>query len=245
MKNEWFNEFFGGLYSQILARQFDPARTLAQARLVKKLLHLRKGHSVLDIPCGQGRLTLPLAQMGLRMTGVDLTPSYIRAARRQARGQELDIRYLQGDMRKIDFDGEFDAALNWFGSFGYFSDRENLAFCRKVLRGLRPGGRLLIEGINKSWLVENFRPGADETVAGVRIIHKHRWDAAASRIRDTWTMSAGKRSETRRLAIRVFTGPELRGLLREAGFAEVRLYGYPPLGPLSRLRRRVIAVATK
>lgn len=241
----WFEQFFGGLYKQVLSRQFAAGRTLAQVKIVKRLLGLRKGHSVLDVPCGMGRLTIPLAQMGLRMTGVDLTPGFVRTARAAARAADVNARFVQSDMRRIDFDGEFDAAFNWFGSFGYFSERDNLAFCRRVHRALRPGGKFLVEGLNRSWLVKNFYPDSDETVSGVRILHTHRWDARTSRIRDTWTMSARGRCERRRISIRIYSGSELRELLRRAGFAHVRLMGYPPLGRLGRHSRRLVAVATK
>jgi SAM-dependent methyltransferase len=241
----WFEEFFGGLYKRVLSRQFAPERTLGQAKTVRRLLGVRKGQSVLDMPCGMGRLTIPLAAMGLRMTGVDLTAGYLRTARAAARRAGVDARFVRSDMRRIDFDGEFDAAFNWFGSFGYFSERDNLDFCRRVLRGLRPGGRFLVEGLNKSWLVNNFRPSSDETVSGVRILHRHSWDARVSRIRDTWTVSSGGRTERRRLSIRIYSGPELRELLRRAGFADVRLLGFPPLGRISRHSRRVLAVATR
>jgi 2-polyprenyl-3-methyl-5-hydroxy-6-metoxy-1,4-benzoquinol methylase len=72
-RREWHETFFEGLYAQVLARSFDDARSQAEARLVKRLLRLRKRQRVLDIPCGMGRLAIPLAEMGLVVTGVDRT----------------------------------------------------------------------------------------------------------------------------------------------------------------------------
>jgi O-methyltransferase involved in polyketide biosynthesis len=148
-------------------------------------------------------------------------------------------------MRQIDFDGEFDAAFNWFGSFGYFTDAQNLAFCRRVLAALKPGGRFLVEGLNKSWLLSHFRAGADETIGGVRITHRNRWDARRGRMVSNWTFRRGPQTERRRVSMRLFNGAEIRALLRSAGFREVRLLGYPPLGRFTRHCRRVIAVARK
>ncbi len=56
---------------------------------------------------------------------------------------------------------------------------------------------------------------------------------------------AGRKTERHTISIRCYSGPELRDLLREAGFREVRLYGYPPAGRLTRHSRRLIAVASK
>jgi SAM-dependent methyltransferase len=242
---EWFHKFFSGLYTRVLGKQFDEAYTLKQARLVKRLLKARKGQRVLDIPCGQGRLTIPLARMGLVMTGVDLTAAFIRRARCQARKAKLDIRFLQGDMRDIAFDGKFDAAFNWFTSIGYSSSKDDLAFCKKVFRALKPGGRFLVETINLSWLLRHFRERTEETVSGVRILHHNRWDARTRRLSSTWTFRWGKVTERKATSIRAYTGPELRALLRAAGFRDVRLYGNRPLGRLTQHSKRLIAVARR
>ncbi|HUT57316.1 MAG TPA: class I SAM-dependent methyltransferase [Phycisphaerae bacterium] len=242
---EWYKRFFGGLYASVLPKTFEGPDTLRQARVVRRLLRARKGQRVLDIPCGQGRLTIPLASMGMEMTGVDLTAPFIRRAQREARRCALDVRFLRCDMREIDFDGEFDAAFNFFGSFGYFSDADNLAFCRRVLRALRPGGRFLVEGLNRPWLLRHFRPRVEGTIAGVQIVHQTRWLARTNRVSSLWTFHRGRRTETHRIRMRIFSGPELRDLLRKAGFADIQVFGWRPLGPYSPGSRRHIVVGRR
>ena len=242
---EWFETFFDGLYKDVLANQFDEATSLRQARLVKRLLKARKGMRVLDIPCGMGRLTVPLAKMGLVMTGVDLSESFARSARREASKQGVDARFICRDMRKIDFEEEFNAAFNWFGSFGYFSDADMLVFCQKVLRALKPGGRFLVEGINKSWMQSHFVPESDMTIGGVRVQQQRRFDRRTGRALATWTFSRKDRKEKNRLSVRLYDGTDMRRLLRSAGFREIKLFGYPPLGRFTRHSRRLIAVARR
>jgi len=242
---EWFQKFFNGLYAKVLPHVFSEEQTYEDARAVKRLLGLRKGHQVLDIPCGMGRLTIPLAQMGMKMTGVDLMQSYIRKARRYARRDGLDIDFLCEDMRRINFEAEFDAAFNWFGSFGYFSDSENLHFCRRVHRALRPGGRFLVETINKPWLLAHFMPSSDRTVGGVRVVEHRTWDAQNRRILSTWTLCNKGKTERRRVSIRIFSAAEMRSLLRTAGFGDIALFGYGRPGRLSRHSERLIAVGRR
>ncbi|MFH0962390.1 MAG: class I SAM-dependent methyltransferase [Planctomycetota bacterium] len=242
---EWFNRFFPGLYTRVLPKTFDEATTLSHARLVKRLLRVRRGASILDVPCGMGRITLPLAEMGLVMTGVDLTGSYLARARRDARKRGLDVRFIESDMRRIDFDREFTAAFNWFGSFGYFSDADNLAFCRAVFRTLNAGGRFLIEGLNKSWMLSHFRERMEHKIGGVRITTRNRWNDRTQRTHSLYTFSRGKTTETILLKMRIFNGADIRMLLRAAGFRTVTLFGWPPLQPFTRHSRRIIAVATK
>jgi SAM-dependent methyltransferase len=251
ISSEWFHRFFGGLYGQVLA-SIQAQTSRRQARLVKTLLGLRTGRRdlpvrVLDCPCGQGRLTIPMAEMGLTMTGLDITASYLRQGRAEAARRGLTITFVHQDMRRIDFDGEFDAMVNWFTSFGYFSDRDNLDFLRRARRALRPGGQLLIEVLNKTWVMNHFQAGHDETINGVRIVSRCRWDARSNRMHNVWKLFQGPRSETLRFTLRIYSGPELRALLREAGFRNIRLLAHSAQGTgrLTRHSMRFIAIAQR
>lgn len=241
----WYEEFFDGLYAEVLARQFTPEATQQQADMIRRLLDPRPGQRVLDVPCGQGRIALELAEAGLDVTGVDLNERFVRRARRAARKRGLRVRFRRCDMREIGYDGEFDAVVNWFTSFGYFSDAENQRFLRAAFRALKPGGRLLIEAINKSRLLADYREETRHTVGGVEIVSRNRYDTDTSRTHSEWRFRKGKRVEKRRIEIRVYNGAEIRKALRAAGFREIRLFGRPPLGRLTRHSRRLIAIGTR
>jgi SAM-dependent methyltransferase len=240
----WYERFFEGLYGRVLAATFPQQTSHEQALLIRRLLRVRRGQKVLDVPCGQGRITLPLARTGLAMTGVDLTASFLDRARRQASRENLKISFLRGDMRQIGFESEFDAAFNWFGSFGYFSDADNIGFCRRVLRALKPGGRFLVEGGNKSWVLSHFGPTSEHRIGGVRIRQRSRLSRRGTGIMTTWTLSRGRASERHVVRMRLFNGADIRELLATAGFREVRLYG-PGGSRFTRHSRRLIAVARK
>jgi len=248
--SEWPRRYFSDLYGRQLAAQFTREQSEKQARVVARALRLRKGMRVLDMPCGFGRLTLPLARRGLAMTGVDLTSSYLAMARRSARRENLDIRFLKCDMRRIEFHEEFDAAFNWFTSFGYYSDEENLLCLKKVYEALKPGGRLLIETMNVSWILPHFRAHSEQTIGGMRIVYSRRYDARRGCISQTRTNFYRGRRTRCSDCIRFYTGTEMRRWLRKAGFGDIRLYGHnrledPASAPLTRHSRRLIAVAQR
>ena len=209
------------------------------------MLHLRKGHRVLDCPCGLGRIARELARLGLDVTGVDLTDCYVRRARRRAARQGLAIRFVQGDMRRIPFQKEFHAVVNWFSSFGYFDDAGNLAAARAAYRALRPGGQFLIELMNKSWVRNHWRPRGDDTIGSVRIRNRARWNGRTSRVHDTWTLVRGQVRETHSFTMRLYSAPELRRLLARAGFRDIRVLARPKLGRMTRHSRRMIAIARR
>ena len=245
-KRDWYNRFFDGLYQQVLGTQFEDHRTLQQARVVKKLLGVRKGQRVLDVPCGLGRVTIPLAKAGLEMTGVDLTPHFIRKARRRAAMERLNVRFINSDMRDIDFEDEFNGVFNWFGSFGYFSDVDNLAFCRRVFRALKPGGRFVVDGRNKSWMLTHFRPHVGHSIGNNQGRGRNTFDRRTGRVAGEWTFRKGKRVEKQHSDMRVYNGAEMRALLRRAGFRDIELHGdWYPVTRFTRHSVRIIAVGTK
>jgi len=244
-KAEWFDGFFDATYGKVLAGTFDEERSIEQARVVRRLLGVRKGAKVLDVPCGIGRLTIPLAEMGLAMTGVDFAAGYLRRGRREARKRGLDVRFVCRDMRESDFHEEFDAAFNYFGSIGYFREAENVAFCRRVLHALRPGGRFLVEGMNRSWLLSHFVSRKDGTYGGIAITHENRWDAAAERVESDWTFHLPAGDVKHHISMCVYNGAGIRRLLRAAGFRDIRLHGWSPLKRFTRHSRRFLAVATR
>jgi 2-polyprenyl-6-hydroxyphenyl methylase/3-demethylubiquinone-9 3-methyltransferase len=65
-----------------------------------------EGKSALDVGCGAGLLTEPLARLGARVTGVDAAPELIAVARKHAATMGLDIDYRAGDVEGLD--GSFD-----------------------------------------------------------------------------------------------------------------------------------------
>ena len=68
---EWFENFD----EQLWLKPDDIGQD--EARFVKKALRLRKGQSVLDAPCGAGRIAVHLAKAGCRVTGIDLQKNFI------------------------------------------------------------------------------------------------------------------------------------------------------------------------
>ena len=243
--SEWFEEFFNGLYQDVLPKQFDPGRSVEQARTVKRLLKVRKGQCVCDLACGHGRLTIPLAQMGLEMTGLDLTAAFLKKARRFARQNGVDIRFIHRDMRDIDFQSQFDAVFNWFTSFGYFNDRENLDVCKRVYGALKPGGRFLIESLNQSWLLVHWRPTLKQTLGEVAITTCNRWNARRGTAVSTWTFQKGDVTESHRITVRIYNGAEMRRLLRQAGFRDIQLYTHRPIGRFTRHSKWLIAIGRR
>ncbi len=86
------------------------------------LLSFPAGARVLDLCCGPGVFTVPLADRGCDVTGVDLSPAMLERARKRSADTGAQVRYVQADAREYEAPGAFDVVLNMFTSFGYFED---------------------------------------------------------------------------------------------------------------------------
>src|SRR5687768_11398088 len=112
----WYRQLFGEDYLHDFAR--TPERTAQEVEGIVQRLALPPGSRILDLCCGHGRHTIPLAQHGYQMTGQDLSELFLRQARTDAEAQGVQVRWFHSDMREIPFENEFDAVINIYVSFG-------------------------------------------------------------------------------------------------------------------------------
>ncbi len=95
--------------------------------------------------CGSGEHTRLLAKYGVECTGIDIAHSLIKYAKIRAKEENIEVEYIVQDMRKIDYVNEFDYCIMISGTFGFFSDEENLRLLRKIKTALKPSGKLLFD----------------------------------------------------------------------------------------------------
>lgn len=245
----WYVEFFGDDYLRVYADRLTDEHTDAEVAFVEPALGLQPGDAVLDLCCGQGRHALLLAKHGIHATGQDLSERYIADARRQAAEQGVDAAFLVGDMRRIDGEERYDAVINMFSAFGYLeADADNAQVLREVRRALKPGGRILIDALNREWVLANQTPEErHEREDGAVIVERRAFDAAEGRNHVTFEVveADGARRQAGGHHIRLYSLGEMRALLEEAGLTYERAYGGYDAAPYSPASRRMIVVARK
>lgn len=211
-----------------------------EAQFIKKALRLRKGQRVLDAPCGAGRIAFHLACKGCTVTGVDLRPAFVNRARQRFRKEGLAGKFQVMDLRKLDFEEEFDGIFNWGGSFGYFSDEENSELVRRYARALRPGGRLLIDQVYGEYIFRHFalvKHRGD-------VIVRNRWDKDAKRIISRRIVD-GQNDPKNMSSMRLYTFRETKELFNQAGLRAEAFYGSLKGEKFSRSSPHLIAVGRK
>ncbi|WP_433616690.1 SAM-dependent methyltransferase [Dactylosporangium sp. CA-139114] len=208
-----------------LEMRYDSARNTREGDLVWKLGNIEPGDRVLDVACGWGRMGRYLVEHGADVVGIDISPAMIAAAKASAPQAEYHVR----DMRDLSGLGQFDVALIWWSSFGYFDDETDRAILRQVAGLLRPGGRLLVETINGPVLYQEAaaNPGG-KTMAMTRdnnvMIDHRQMNPDGRRIVGARTMYRGGRVTEYPYDVRIFTPAELEYWMLTSGFKQVELF---------------------
>lgn len=245
MSTAWWLDFFSGAWLDVQRQFKPPEQTQAEADFIQDVMQLAPGARVLDAPCGEGRLSLELAARGCVVTGVDITPALLEDARRQAAERGLDVRWVQRDMRDLPWQGEFDAAFCYWGSFGYFDEAGNRDFVQAVGRALRSGGRFLIDTHCAETLFPILQERGWWEMGDTTVLEWRRYDHETGRIDVEWTFVQNGQTTKRFSSIRLYTYRELCTLLRQAGFATFTGYSAINKNPFEFGARRLILLATK
>lgn len=142
---------FGAEYSaryDSLYREKDYSEECAQ--IVRLLKNYADGpvRRILDLGCGTGNHSLPLAQQGYEIVGVDRSGAMLDGARHKAASQRLDGKavFHEGDIRTLRVDRQFDAALMMFAVLGYqLENQDVLAALRNAREHLSSGGLFIFD----------------------------------------------------------------------------------------------------
>ena len=234
-------------------RDADEAR--ADIEAILRLLAPPKDEPLLDLCCGACRHLLVLREMGFsQLVGLDLSGELLDvAAADLERACALEdqspdtVCLVQSDMRSIPYESYFATVLSLFTSFGYFNeDRENQAVFDAVYAALKPGGRYLIDYLNREHVL-SYLVARDERVLDGRLVTSVRClTDECRRVAKTTTVTAPT-GEQRVYdeSVRMYSRDEMVAMLGRAGFESVRSYGSLGGEPFAPESRRLILVAEK
>jgi len=193
-----------------------------------KLAHEASG-DVLELACGTGQLTVPIAQAGLSIAGLDLSAPMLDRARERAATANVAVEHLQGDMRNFDLDRRFGLIFIARNSLLHLHSTEDLvAAFVAARRHLAPGGIFAFDVFNPNVRLlarpagERF-PGFQketEVFGTLSVEETYDYDAATQIGRGRWYISAQGKPDAwiLDLVLRNIFPQELPLLLAAGGF---------------------------
>lgn len=247
MAPDWWSTYFDAGYVREYEPLFNLTEDRAQVARLLELLELPSGARVLDLACGQGRHAHLLAEAGFSVDGYDLSKDLLKLAKE--RGTSKTLRYTRGDMRKLPtlWRRRFDAVVNLFTSFGFFTDpTDDAKVIKECARVLKPGGVMIWQGGSRDGVMSKFLASDWWTAKDGTIIAQDRdFDPLSGvlTIKSTW--QGKKRRELREHRIRLYTASRMAELMLEAGLVVEQAWESFTDEPLTRTSTEMLLVARK
>ncbi len=222
---DWTRQYFDTVYMRRwgLGPPDDALRDKVQ--FLARQLEAEAGYSLIDVGCGQGRYSLAFAERGLDVVGLDASGALLAEARRLGQASGLDVDWVQGDMRDLPYDSEFDHAL-LLDSFGFFAlESDDAAVLGQLGKVLRPGGQAAIAVVNGERILAGFEPRAEERAGGTTVTIQRELDRESRILKELVTVNwAGGRSEGERRQ-RLYSGEQVSAMVLRAGFRVSAIFG--------------------
>lgn len=239
---DWVNEAFvenGELFLRVMNACWENAAQEATgiATILKK--HGIGDGTILDLMCGNGRIAIHLAKKGYTVVGVDISPLFIKEAKKQAEAYDVAslTEFVRGDVRNLrnilQDHQSFDAAVNVWTSIGYFKKAVEISLFNALRDFILKEGRLLIvNAASKEWFVtthNRFRTTSYETYENHLLTEKTRFNPYSSKMKMQWVFYRKEEGKLQRLAsipvkIHVYSIEGIHSLLKKAGWQILEFY---------------------
>jgi ubiquinone/menaquinone biosynthesis C-methylase UbiE len=128
------------------------------------------GGKVLELGCGTGRVLIPIARLGMEITGVDSSTRMLEQCRIRLDQEPAEVRdkvsLVQADMRDLDIAERFSLAMIPFRPFQHLvAVSDQIAALQTIHRHLEPGGRLIFDVFNPNmrYLLEDRTDEREDT----------------------------------------------------------------------------------
>jgi SAM-dependent methyltransferase len=243
---DWWRDFFSGVVVEMWLEAMPEEVTRQEVDCIQRLLEVRAPARLLDVPCGGGRLALPLAAAGFRMTGADISSDFLDAARACAAEKNLAVDWLQVPMSDIPWSSEFDGAFCSGNSFGYDDDDGNAAFLKAVFHSLKPQARFVLDCPSVLDLrLPTFQERNWWQFGEILFLEDEHYDPVRGRTDTEYTFIRDGIADKRLASHRNYTCREVHELLHNAGFVDVQSFGGLNDEPFRLGSERLVLVGTK
>jgi SAM-dependent methyltransferase len=216
----------------------------------------RFGGPVLELGCGTGRITIPLAQAGIDMTGLDIMPAMLEFARRKAQG--LLIEWIQADARSYHLPRRYRLIFECGSVFMHMLERaDQRAFLARAREHLEDRGALVF-GVRfphpdnltdvdneQDWFSYTDEQGHTVRVSGIEKYDELRQVKLETAFR-RWSDADGREvCHVAPLALRYTFPQEMELLLQTCGFHIIERYGGADASPLNEKSPFMVFVCMK
>jgi cyclopropane fatty-acyl-phospholipid synthase-like methyltransferase len=224
--DNWYESFFQGINCELWEKAVSPEWNKAEADFLFHHLNMKPGQHLLDIPCGNGRLSLELSKKKLQVTAVDLSETFLASLNHKIQSEQLPIRTIHADMLSVHLEGRYSGAICMGNSFGYFNAVKMDLFIEKISAALETGSRFLINsGMVAESILPNFSKNKSYTIGDIQMDITNTYEVTDSYMVSTILYTKGGKTETHSFKHYVFTLAEVKRMLQKQGLETKAAYG--------------------
>jgi len=213
------------------------------------------GDPVLELACGTGRLTIPIAKEGNKIIGLDISKRLLKHAEKKASKEGLGIDWILGDMRNFSLDKKFKLIFVSFNSIQHILSLKDLErVFENVKRHLQPEGRFIVEFFNPDLNILNRDPQEEHEVmeyenpygeGKVKITENTSYEKAKQILHLTWFYDFEDKKECREWTSRIWFPKEVDAVLKYNGLEIEHKYGDFDGSPFTNNSGQQIVVCKK
>lgn len=243
--SNWYENFFHGIALDLWKKVLSPKQTQAEANFLERELATPVGSRLLDVPCGNGRLSLELAARGYLTTGLDISQEFVDESRKNS-SNRIQVEWILGDMRRIQGNSIYHGAFCLGNSFGYLEYHDTEAFLEGLSRSLKPKARFILNtGVVAEALLPNYKEREWYQFDDILFTIENHYLADVSCLETKMTFIRDGKSETRESLHWVYTAAEIRRLLNRSGFTVLETYESVESKPFTLGSQELFVVAQK
>lgn len=191
-----------------------------------------RGGPILELGCGTGKLSIPLAQAGFSVVGLDNSVSLLQFAA----SKNNEVKWIEGDMRSFNLSEKFALIMLPSNNLGHLHTPEDFESCiRHVKRHLRPGGvfvidvfvpnlKALLRDAKEEYVLDEYDNPEGQGL--VRVVATSRYESTTQIVRTkTIRKVEGEPDQVGSLDLKMYFPRELEALVRCNGLRIVDRYG--------------------
>ena len=195
------------------------------------------GDPVLELACGTGRITIPIAEEGIDISGLDIIKNMLSYAKSKAKAKNIDIEWIEADCRDFNIDKKFSIIFFPFNSIAHIHDLESIEACFSCVRKhLKHNGKFIIDMFNPSldrltrstftrYPVANLYDAYNKET--LTIMESNSYDADTQINRIKWYYKKNDQTDeiVNELNMRIYYPQEIDALLKYNGFTIENKFG--------------------
>lgn len=256
MYKDWVNRLFverSDLFLRLLNQKWLKTEELTNG--IVKVLHdfaITSG-DLLDLCCGNGRVSIFMAKKGFKSTGIDISKAFLEDARKKAQKHEVSnlVTFLEGDVRKLKevvhqkYSKPFDVVVNAWTSVGFYNEEDDLSIFWQARELSREGAILFVaETVHTEYLSIKFAPTSYTELGQFVMLENRKYDPIISQASTSWVFYNKREQDLEfidkvEITQHIYSLSELSSLLRKAGWDTIATYGdlstLQPMSPLTHM----------